>query len=153
MQDRERSILWIIRCIALFTIRKKTGKPFKDGTKQDIRSFLKWMEQKGYKSSTNEKFRQILKLLFKIVCGNEGEYHPDQVKWFSVKLGKEKVGKDTSMDMSEYLQEEVQKLIESATTLQKKTFLACMYESGARPEEFLRITNRDLRIDKDGVPV
>lgn len=57
------------------------------------------------------------------------------------------------MDMSEYLQEEVQKLIESATTLQKKTFLACMYESGARPEEFLRITNRDLRIDKDGVPV
>ena len=111
------------------------------------------MEQRGYKSSTNEKFRQILKLLFKIVCGNEGEYHPDQVKWFSVKLGKEKVGKDTSMDMSEYLQEEVQKLIESATTLQKKTFLACMYESGARPEEFLRITNRDLRIDKDGVPV
>src|SRR5574339_510460 len=92
MQDRERSILWIIRCIALFTIRKKTGKPFKDVTKQDIRSFLKWMEQKSYKSSTNEKFIQILKLLFKIVCGNEGEYHPDQVKWFSVKLGKEKVG-------------------------------------------------------------
>lgn len=41
MQDRERSILWIIRCIALLTIRKKTGKPFKDVTKQDIRSFLK----------------------------------------------------------------------------------------------------------------
>jgi integrase/recombinase XerD len=55
------------------------------------------------------------------------------------------------MDMSEYLEEEeVQKLIDSASTLQKKTFLACMYESGARPEEFLRITSHDIRMDSIG---
>jgi integrase/recombinase XerD len=69
----------------------------------------------------------------------------------SVKLGKEKTGKQTSMDMAEYLEEEeVQKLIESASTVQKKAFLACMYETGARPEEFLRLTNSDLRIDSNG---
>jgi integrase/recombinase XerD len=55
------------------------------------------------------------------------------------------------MDMAEYLEEEeVQKLIESAPTVQKKAFLACMYESGARPEEFLRLTNTDTRIDSKG---
>ena len=55
------------------------------------------------------------------------------------------------MDMAEYLEEgEVQKLIDSAPTLQKRTFLACMYESGARPEEFLRLMSTDLRIDPDG---
>jgi hypothetical protein len=45
MQDRERSILWIIRCItALLTIRKQLGKPFREVTKDDIRSFLSgWM--------------------------------------------------------------------------------------------------------------
>jgi integrase/recombinase XerD len=105
---------------------------------------------KGYKASTNEKFRQVLKLFYKIVYGNN-EYYPEQVKWFSVKLAKEKTGKETSMVMAEYLEEEeVQKLIESAPTLQKKAFLACMYESGARPEEFLRLTNTDIRIDSRG---
>jgi integrase len=55
------------------------------------------------------------------------------------------------MNMAEYLEEEeVLRLIESAPTLQSKTFLACMYESGARPEEFLRFTNTDIRIDSKG---
>ena len=108
------------------------------------------MENKGYKASTNEKFRQVLKLFYKTVYGNN-EYYPEQVKWFSVKLGKEKAGKETSMDMAEHLEEEeVQKLIESAPTIQKKAFLACMYESGARPEEFLRLTSYDVRIDSNG---
>ena len=155
MQDRERSILWIIRCItALLTIRKQLGKSFREVTKDDIRFFLKWMDERKYKASTNEKFRQVLKLFYRTVYGNgdNGESYPDCVKWFSVKLGKEKTGKETSMDMSEYLEEdEIKKLIECAPTLQKRAFLACLYESGARPEEFLRITNRDIRIDKNGV--
>ena len=151
MQDRERAILWIIRCVtALLLIRKQLGKPFRNATKDDIRHVLKWMEKKGYKASTNQKFWQVLKLFYKTVYGNN-EYYPEQVKWFSVKLGKEKTGKKTSMDMAEYLEEwEVQKLIDSAPTLQKKTFLACMYESGARPEEFLRITSHDIRMDSNG---
>ncbi len=151
MQDRERAILWIIRCItALLLIRKQLGKPFRNVTKDDIRSILKWMEQKSYKASTNEKFRQILKLFYKTVYGN-GEYYPEEVKWFSVKVGKEKAGKDPSMDMAEYLEEEeIQTLVESAPTTQKKAFLAVMYESGARPEEFLRLTNADIRIDSKG---
>jgi integrase len=151
MQERERAILWITRCItALLLMRKQLGKPFRHASKDDIRNILKWMEQKGYKASTNEKFRQVLKLYYKIVYGNN-EYYPEQIKWFSVKLGMEKGGKETSMDMAEYLEEnEVQKLIDSAPTLQKKTFLACMYESGARPEEYLRLTSSDLRLDSDG---
>ena len=42
MQDREKSILWIIRCItALLTIRKQLGKSFREVTKDDIRIFFK----------------------------------------------------------------------------------------------------------------
>src|SRR5919106_2455608 len=152
MQERERAILWIIRCVtAILLIRKQLAKPFRDTTKEDIKSVLRgWMEWKGYKASTNEKFRQVLKLFYKTIYGNN-EYYPEQVKWFSVKLGKEKAGKETSMDMAEYLEEEeVQKLIEFAPTVQKRAFLACMYESGARPEEFLRLTNYDIKTDPNG---
>ena len=119
MQDRERAILWIMRCItALILLRKQLQKPFRNATKEDLRHVLKWMEIKGYKASTNEKFRQVLKLFYKTVYGNS-EYYPEQVKWFSVKLAKEKAGKETSMDMAEFLEEEeVQKLIDRAPTLQ-----------------------------------
>jgi site-specific recombinase XerD len=152
MQEKERANLWIIRCItALITIRGQINKPFKDVTKGDIKSVLRWMEEKNYKASTNEKFRQILKLFYKTVYGN-GEYFPDSVKWFSNRLGKEKRGKESNMDMAEFLEEdEVQILIESAPTIQKKAFLSCMYESGSRVEEFLRLTNTDMRIEKDGI--
>lgn len=151
MQERERAILWIIRCItALLSMRKQLKKPFKETTKSDIKELLLWMDEKGYKASTHEKYRQVLKLFYKTVYGNN-EYYPDCVKWFSVKVGKEKASKDPTMNMAEYLDEnEIQKLIEAPPTLQKKAFLACMYESGARPEEFLRLSNLDCKVDTHG---
>jgi site-specific recombinase XerD len=151
MHERERAILWIIRCItALLSMRKQLKKPFREITKSDIKELLSWMDEKGYKSSTHEKYRQVLKLFYKTVYGNN-EYYPDCVKWFSVKVGKEKASKDPIMKISEYLEEnEIQKLIEAAPTLQKKSFLACMYESGSRPEEFLRLSNLDCKIDIHG---
>lgn len=151
MKERERAILWIIRCItALLSMRKQLNKPYRETTKSDIKDLLSWMDEKGYKASTHEKYRQVLKLFYKTVYGNN-EYYPDAIKWFSVKVGKEKASKDPNMKISEYLEEsEIQKLIEAAPTLQKKSFLACMYESGARPEEFLRLSNLDCKIDIHG---
>ena len=59
MQERERAILWIIRCItALLSIRKQLKKPFGETTKSDIKELLFWMDEKGYKASTHEKYRQ-----------------------------------------------------------------------------------------------
>ena len=79
-------------------MRRQLGKPFRGANKDDIRNVLKWMEHKSYKASTNE-FRQVLKLFYKIVYGNN-EYYPEQIKWFSVRLGKEKSGKETNISSS-----------------------------------------------------
>ena len=152
MEDRERAALTITRCItALLLVRRQVGKPFKDVSKDDIRIFLRWMDlEKHYKASTNEKFRQVLKLFYKVVYG-EGEFYPEQVKFFPTKVGKEKRA-SPELDTREYLdEEEVIKLIQSACSLQKKAFVACLYESGARPEEFLRLTNSDFISDTNGV--
>jgi hypothetical protein len=46
------------------------------------------------------------------------------------------------LDIAEYLEEEeIPILIENTPTLQKRAFLAYLYESGSRPEEFLRLSN------------
>jgi hypothetical protein len=57
MQDKERSIIWIVRCITALVTLTHLGKPFRNATKEDMILLLKWMEQKNYKASTNEKFR------------------------------------------------------------------------------------------------
>jgi len=153
MEDHQSSYLWITRCItALLSLRRQLGKPFKDTTKEDIKKLLRWMDfEKNYKSSTIEKLRTILKWFYKVVYGNNEEY-PDLVKWFSVNVGKEKLRQEKRIDIEMFLEEEeIKKLVEYGESLQKKTFIACIYESGARPEEFLTLSNRDIMIDTKGV--
>jgi hypothetical protein len=85
MPDKERSILWIIRCItALLLMRRHLGKCFKDAHKDDIRSLFKWMDDKNYKASTHEKFRRILKFYYKVVYGNN-EHYPEVVNFLFIK--------------------------------------------------------------------
>jgi site-specific recombinase XerD len=151
MQEKDNSILWIVRCItALIYIRRQLDKPFVNCQKEDIKSLFRWMDTKNYKASTHEKFRKILKIFYKVVFG-KNEFHPDSVCWFSTQIGKEKKSQERDLDIAEYLEEnEVPILIDAAPTIQKKAFLACMYESGARPEEFLRLTNIDIKLDTNG---
>ena len=151
MKDKESSILWMIRCItALLLMRKQLKKNFKDAGKDDIRLLLKWMDDNNYKASTHEKFRRILKFYYKVVYG-QNEYYPEAVGWFSVNVRKERYVKGGQLDMAEYLEEEeVEKLIEAAPTVQKKAFLSCLYESGARPEEFLNLSNLEIKVDTKG---
>ena len=43
-----------------FTVDEEhLSKPFIEATRDDIRNLLKWMEQKEYKASTNEKSNSI----------------------------------------------------------------------------------------------
>jgi site-specific recombinase XerD len=151
LRDTEKSALWIIRYLtAILMLRKKITKPFRYCSKSEIKELLEWMKAKKYKRSTHEKFRVILKSFYKIVYGNN-EYYPDTVKWFSVKVNKEICDSQKTLDTAEYLEEEeIARLVEYAPSIQKKAFIGCMYESGARPEEFLRLTNTDLTIDTKG---
>jgi site-specific recombinase XerD len=151
MQENDKSILWIVRCItALIYIRRQLNKSFGDCKKEDIKSLFAWMDAKGYKASTHEKFRKILKIFYKVIYG-QNESHPPQVSWFSTQVGKERKSQERDLDIAEYLEEnEVPLLIDAAPTVQKKALLACMYESGARPEEFLRLTNLDIKLDVNG---
>jgi site-specific recombinase XerD len=151
MQEKDQSILTITRCISIvIQIRKQIDKPLSKFTKEDIKAFFQWMDNKRYKVETVEKYRAVLKKFYKMVYGNN-EYYPDCVKWFSVKVGKDKHSQERGLDIAEYLEEEeIPILIENAPTLQKKAFLACLYESGSRPEEFLRLSNLDCKIDVNG---
>ncbi|HJT83299.1 MAG TPA: site-specific integrase [Nitrososphaeraceae archaeon] len=151
IQEKDQSILTITRCISIIIqIRKQIDKPLSTFTKEDIKRIFQWMDNKRYKVETVEKYRAVIKKYYKMVYGNN-EYYPDCVKWFSVKVGKDKYNQERGLDIAEYLEEEeIPILIGNTPTLQKKAFLACLYESGSRPEEYLRLSNLDCKIDTNG---
>ena len=121
LKEQEKSALWIIRYLsAILLLRNKLTKPFRYCSKDEIKELLEWMKTKKYKKSTHEKFRVILKSFYKIVCGNN-EYYPENVKWFSVKVSKDIRDTEKTLDTAEYLEEEeIETLVESATSIQKK---------------------------------
>ncbi len=154
LQDQGKASLWIIRYItALILMRKQITKPFRNAKENDIRKLINWIDKRGYKASTIEKFRIILKSFYKIIYGKNKKY-PKSVDWFPVSVGKDRLSKEKAIDLAEYLEEEeIQKIIECAPSIQKKAFISCLYESGARPEEFLRLTNNDIKFEIDGARI
>jgi hypothetical protein len=52
-----------------------------------------------------------------MVSYGNNEYYPQQVKWFSVNFGKERLRKEMNIDLAKYLEaEEIKKIIETAPT-------------------------------------
>jgi integrase/recombinase XerD len=157
MIDNENAKLWITRCItALISIRKFMRKSFRDARKEDIRALINFIENeytyrnKHYKPSTIEKYKIILRLFYKVVYGNN-KFYPEQVNWYSIKVSKDKYRDSFSLDLGEFFEEdEIEKLVISASSIQRKAIIACMYESGARPEEFLSLQNTDMSMDSKG---
>ena len=106
MQEKDQAILTIIKGISvMLQLRKQFNKPFSKVGKDDIKLLFKWMDEKGYAVETHEKFRAVLKKFYKMVFGNDDSY-PDTVKWFTVKVGKDKKNQDRQLDINEYLDEE-----------------------------------------------
>jgi len=152
MKYNANSDLWILRSVtALISMRKMIGTPFRDCTPEDIRKFIDLIDNDmNYKASTIEKYKKILKFFYKIVHGKK-EFYPEQVKWFSIKVSKDKMRESFVLDNAEYLEEEeIKAVIARASSVQRKAIISCMYESGARPEEFLVLQNTDIKIDTKG---
>lgn len=79
-RDKQNELLWINRCItALIVLRRKLKRVFRGATKDDIRDLFEGLERNGwethngekreYAGSTDEKFRKIIKLFYKVVYG------------------------------------------------------------------------------------
>jgi len=75
MQEKDQSILTIIRCItAILQIRKEFEKTYSEVTKEDIKLLFRWMDSKQYKVETHGKFRAVLKKFYKMIYGNNENY-------------------------------------------------------------------------------
>jgi len=117
-------------------------KPINNWKREDVKKYLSYMIDQGYKKSYIEMTKSLLKRYF-IYAGKE-----KFVKDLKVKFPK--IGLKASDILTP---EDVNKMIISATLPRDKALIAALFESGARISELIAIRVKDLQETPQGMKV
>ena len=124
-------------------IAKWLNKPFQEVKKEDIMDFVRRVESNDYSDWTKHDYKLILKIFYRWL--KKTEDYPDEVRWVSTKV------RNNHMLPEEILTEDdVKRLVESATNLRDKAFILVLYESGCRIGELLSLRIRNVQLDEYG---
>jgi len=122
------------------------GKSLVDATKDDIKDLVAWVQDRDLADSTRCDYREVLKRFFKWLNG--GEY-PEKAKWISTT----KKQKDDKLPEKLLTEDDIEKLIAAARNPRNRALVAVMWETGARPGEYLDLKVGDIEERKHGKKV
>lgn len=118
------------------------GKDFDKADKEDIKRIMAVIEKSDYAEWTKNDHRIILKKFYKWLRQTEDTY-PPEVKWLknSMKKANQKLPEDI------LTQEEVKRMIETATNMRDKAVISVLYESGCRVGEILSMKLKSVEFN------
>ena len=108
-------------------------------TKEDIESALAVLDSSKYASATKRNVKITLKVFYKHFLG-EDMYYPKQVAWIKASKANDK----KLMPRDILTEDDVLKMLESATNLRDKAIIAVLFDSGIRAGELLNMTIADV---------
>jgi len=124
---------------------EQLGKPLRKANEEDIRRIVATIEaNERYSPWTKRDFKLTLRKFYTWLRG--AKEYPPEVAWLKVHP-KIKCTK-THEDM--LTEEEIKRLIDHAQTLQEKTFIAVLYESGCRIGELIYMRISQVKFDEFG---
>jgi integrase/recombinase XerD len=126
------------------------NKDFDKTTKKDIMAFVGRIQESKYSLWTKKDFKVMIKRFYKWLKGND-EIYPDEVKWIPTHLKKSELKLPLEGDL--LTEEEVQRMIDSASNPRDKAFISFLYESGCRIGEIGNLKIKNIRFDKNGAVV
>ncbi|KXA94902.1 hypothetical protein AKJ36_02010 [candidate division MSBL1 archaeon SCGC-AAA259I07] len=110
------------------------GKSLAEATEGDIKDLVAWVQKRDLADSTKRDYREILKRFYKWLNG--GEY-PEKVEWISTTRKK----KNKKLPEKMLGENDVEKLLNATRNSRDSALISLMWETGARPGEYL-----DLRV-------
>jgi len=118
-------------------------KPFSELNKEDIKDLVQKIESKDLSEWTKHDYKLIFKIFFRWL--KKTEDYSEEVRWIRTRV------RNPRMLPEEILTEdEVKKLVESATNLRDKAFILVLYESGCRIGELLSLRLKNVQFDEYG---
>jgi len=111
-----------------------------------IKDLVAWVQNRDLAESTKADYKQVLKQFFKWL--NDGEY-PKKVSWIRATIKKNE-GKLPEKLLTE---EDVQKLVDAARNPRDRALISLIWETGARPGEYLDLKVGDIEDRENGKKV
>ena len=135
-----RAIKYII---TLRMFARMLDKPFEEANKEDIFSLVQRIEQNHYSDWTKHDYKAMLRIFYRWL--RQTDDLPEEVKWI-------RPGKRRKNVLPEELltEEEVKRLVESASHPRDKALVLILYESGCRPGEILTLRIKHVQFDDYG---
>lgn len=133
----------LIRVLAIMC--ERMGKSFKEATVDDIKELIHYYETGEYSFWTRHDAKVILKQFYKWM---DGEDYPKTVRWICTTIPQKE--KALVKDSELLTEEDVNKVIASASHPRNKAIIAILAESGARIGEIGNLTIGQVNIDSSG---
>jgi len=115
---------------------------FENATKGDIKDTIAWVNKRDLADASKTDYRIILKQFYKWL--NDGEY-PDKVEWISTTVKKS----NNTLPKDVLTEEDIQKLIKTATNTRDRALISMLWETGARMGELIDLTIGDIEDQYD----
>jgi site-specific recombinase XerD len=124
---------------SLRKLAKWLDQDFDDVSRSDIEQLVNQLERSDYSAWTKHDYKVTIKRFYKWLKG-AGEDYPPEVKWIKTTLKT----KDVLLPENLLTEEEVQQLVDAASTPRDKAFIITLYESGARIGELGSMRIKDV---------
>ena len=146
---RRIRVMGALRTFCLHYLKRDLDKATKDNLKKAI---LKIEDKEDYSPYTISSFKGIVKKFYKFFeygdTYKQKDGYPPKVAWINPNV---KAKDQPRIQASEILTEaEIKKLIDVATNIRDKCFIAMLYELGARISEIGNLRLKDITKDKYG---
>jgi integrase/ribosomal protein L40E len=139
------SLARIIKCLStLRLISQSLRKPFSKATKDDIVDLIAKIEQRKISEWTKRDYKIVLKRFYKWF--RDSENYPSEVRW--IRATNNVPNKLQKKDLLTW--EEVQKIVDCATSIRDKAFIWVYFESMRRLGEILSLKIGNIEFDDLG---
>ena len=119
---------------------KILNKSFEEANKEDIFNLVQRIEQSRYSDWTKHDYKAMLRIFYKWLRQTEV---PEEVRWIRPGRRRKKILPEELIT-----EEEVKRLVESASSLRDKALILVLYESGCRPGKILTLKIKHVQFDE-----
>jgi len=127
-------------------LSRMLAKRFEDANKEDIVRIVAQIEQKNISVWTKHDYKSTLKQFYRWLKGNEMGETPSEVRWIRSRIH----APSKLLSRNLLTPEEINRIVESADSIQEKALFAAYYDSGRRPGEILGLRVGDVEFDRLG---
>jgi len=130
-------------------IAQRVNKDFDKMDIDDVKEFIRSIQERDYSPWTRQAYKVIIRKLFKWMKGDkDSKDYPPEVKWININIKRTETKLPGENDL--LTEQEIKKMIDICGHPRDKALLSIIFESGGRIGEIASLQIQNVKFDKFG---